>query len=152
LVIGSSGYLVIWIDFTPVALAQSVIDRMHERPERAAETADDVCRGHCFEDDQPHGERRGGRSCRQAAGEKRHVRRRELSRVCNARSRAEFIAKLGLVVEEVDETLYWLELMSRSMPPPAGLGAVLEDALEVRAIFAKSLGTARSHLRASRPK
>jgi four helix bundle protein len=29
-----------------------------------------------------------------------------------ARSRAEFIAKLGLVVEEADETLFWLECIA----------------------------------------
>ena len=29
---------------------------------------------------------------------------------CRARSRAEFIAKLGTVEEEADETLFWLEL------------------------------------------
>ena len=28
---------------------------------------------------------------------------------CRARSRAEFIAKLGIVVEEAEETVYWLE-------------------------------------------
>ena len=30
---------------------------------------------------------------------------------CRARSRAEFIAKLGTVLEEADESLFWLELM-----------------------------------------
>lgn len=30
---------------------------------------------------------------------------------CRARSRAEFIAKLGTVVEEADETVFWLELL-----------------------------------------
>lgn len=29
---------------------------------------------------------------------------------CRARSRAEFIAKLGIVLEESDESLFWLEL------------------------------------------
>src|SRR5436190_12327336 len=31
--------------------------------------------------------------------------------VCRARSKAEFIAKLGVVVEEADETAFWLELL-----------------------------------------
>src|SRR5205085_1301737 len=31
--------------------------------------------------------------------------------VCRARSKAEFIAKIGIVVEEADETLFWLELL-----------------------------------------
>ena len=30
---------------------------------------------------------------------------------CRARSRAEFVAKLGIVLEEADETAFWLELM-----------------------------------------
>src|SRR6267154_3242987 len=30
---------------------------------------------------------------------------------CRGRSRAEFVAKLGIVLEEADETLYWMELL-----------------------------------------
>jgi four helix bundle protein len=30
---------------------------------------------------------------------------------CRAKSKADFIAKLGIVEEEADETLYWLELI-----------------------------------------
>ena len=30
---------------------------------------------------------------------------------CRARSRAEFVAKLGIVLEEADETAFWLELL-----------------------------------------
>jgi four helix bundle protein len=33
---------------------------------------------------------------------------------CRAQSRAEFAAKLSIVVEEADETLYWLELLEDS--------------------------------------
>src|SRR5436305_391415 len=35
---------------------------------------------------------------------------------CRGRSKAEFIAKLGIVLEEADETVFWLELL-----PEAGL-------------------------------
>ena len=31
--------------------------------------------------------------------------------VCSARSRADFISKLGIVEEEADESLFWLELL-----------------------------------------
>ena len=31
--------------------------------------------------------------------------------VCKARSKADFIAKLGIVEEEVDESAYWLEMI-----------------------------------------
>src|SRR5688572_3073612 len=30
---------------------------------------------------------------------------------CRARSHADFVAKLGFVVEEADETVYWLEMI-----------------------------------------
>ncbi len=30
---------------------------------------------------------------------------------CRARSKAEFISKMGTVVEEADETVFWLELL-----------------------------------------
>jgi four helix bundle protein len=30
---------------------------------------------------------------------------------CRGRSRAEFLAKIGVVVEEADESIYWLELL-----------------------------------------
>ena len=33
---------------------------------------------------------------------------------CRARSKAEFIAELSIVVEEADETLFWLEMMGES--------------------------------------
>ncbi len=33
---------------------------------------------------------------------------------CRAQSRAEFAAKLSIVVEEADETLYWIELLEES--------------------------------------
>jgi four helix bundle protein len=34
--------------------------------------------------------------------------------VCRARSKAEFVAKIGVVVEEADEVVLWLELMTES--------------------------------------
>ena len=43
---------------------------------------------------------------------------------CRARSRAEFVAKLSIVVEEADETILWLELIGDGglLPaPPASL-------------------------------
>ncbi|HZQ67875.1 MAG TPA: four helix bundle protein [Terriglobales bacterium] len=33
---------------------------------------------------------------------------------CRARSKAEFVAKLGIVVEEIDETVFWLELFTET--------------------------------------
>ena len=31
---------------------------------------------------------------------------------CRARSKAEWIAKIGIVVEEADETVFWLEMLT----------------------------------------
>ena len=52
------------------------------------------------------------------------------------RSRAEFAAKLGLVAEEADETVYWLELVRDGNLVPANkLGELLKEANELTAIF-----------------
>lgn len=64
---------------------------------------------------------------------------------CRARSRAEFISKLGTVVEESDETVYWLEYLARSGTIFAGHDDLLDEARELRAIFATSLATARAN-------
>lgn len=62
-----------------------------------------------------------------------------------ARSRAEFVAKLGVVVEEADETLYWLELlMEGGLMPTAKLQPLYKEACELLAIFSASRRTARS--------
>jgi four helix bundle protein len=46
--------------------------------------------------------------------EARVLGRQIVRSVCRARSHAEFIAKLGTVVEEADETVFWLELLIES--------------------------------------
>lgn len=67
--------------------------------------------------------------------------------VCRARSRAEFIAKIGVVIEEADETVFWLELLVESNIFPAGkMSAVMKEANELLAIFAASQKTVRSPL------
>jgi len=37
---------------------------------------------------------------------------------CRSRSRAEFAAKLGVVAEEADESVYWLELVREDQTAP----------------------------------
>ncbi len=65
---------------------------------------------------------------------------------CNVRSKSEFIAKLGIVVEESEESLYWLELIGDArLLQPSEAAAMRSEALELRSIFARSLGTARSN-------
>ncbi len=61
---------------------------------------------------------------------------------CRARSRNEFIAKLCIVVEEADETVYWLELLhDAELVPPDKLGGLLREAKELAAIFTASKAT-----------
>ena len=65
--------------------------------------------------------------------------------VCRARSKAEFVAKIGVVVEEADETVFWLELLNDlGIITVSKLQALLQEANELLAIFAASQRTARS--------
>jgi four helix bundle protein len=69
--------------------------------------------------------------------------------VCRARTPAEFRAKLGIVVEEADETVFWLDLLADSGTLPRHrMSDLRREANEVLAIFAASFNTARK--RASR--
>jgi len=62
-----------------------------------------------------------------------------------SRSKAEFIAKIGVVVEEADETVFWLEMLADSgIVSPAKLDNLLAEATELVAIFTASRKTARS--------
>jgi four helix bundle protein len=62
-----------------------------------------------------------------------------------ARSKAEFISKLGIVIEEADETVFWLELLSDSgIIPAPKLRAMMAEGNELVAIFLASTKTAKS--------
>jgi four helix bundle protein len=62
-----------------------------------------------------------------------------------SRSKAEFIAKIGVVLEEADETVCWLELLARSgIVTTNKLRDLLAEANELVAIFAASRRTARA--------
>lgn len=64
---------------------------------------------------------------------------------CLAQSKASFISKISIVVEEADESYFWLEfiidenLVKRDLVDP-----LLKEAKELTAIFASSRKTARS--------
>lgn len=61
-----------------------------------------------------------------------------------ARSRAEFISRLGVVVDEADESEHWLAVLAKTgLSSGAELDWLLHESGELRAIFAKSLTTAR---------
>jgi len=59
--------------------------------------------------------------------------------VCRARSKAEFVARMGLVVEEADETIFWLELLvESSIVRRERMEGLLKEANELVLIFAAS--------------
>ena len=68
------------------------------------------------------------------------------------RSRAEFIAKLGVAVEEADETEHWLAVIrdAHIMSTTSGLRELewlLDEARQLRAILVASVNTARANYR-----
>jgi four helix bundle protein len=63
---------------------------------------------------------------------------------CRGRSKAEFIAKLGNVLEETDETLYWLELIVETeIMKVSVLDPLMKENQELLAIFVASINTAK---------
>ena len=65
--------------------------------------------------------------------------------VCRARSKAEFVAKIGIVVEEIDENVFWLELIrDAAILGPGKPDDLLHEANELLAIFSASQRTARN--------
>jgi four helix bundle protein len=64
--------------------------------------------------------------------------------VCRARSKAEFIARTGVVIEEADETVFWLEfLIEAEVVPKSRLDALLAETNELVRIFSASRQTAQ---------
>jgi four helix bundle protein len=63
---------------------------------------------------------------------------------CRARSHPDFVNKIGIVVEEADEAVYWLELIRASGVCKAPtLAPLLHEAGELCAVFTQSHITAR---------
>ena len=61
---------------------------------------------------------------------------------CRGRSKQEFIAKLGIVIEEADETVFWLEIIIESNLMRKNLVESLrKEANELTAIFVSSRKT-----------
>ena len=61
---------------------------------------------------------------------------------CRSRSKAEFHSKLSIVVEEADESAFWLEILSESEIVKAlDVEALLKEANEILAIVAKARKT-----------
>jgi four helix bundle protein len=63
--------------------------------------------------------------------------------VCRARSRKDFINKLGVVIEEADESAYWLEVIGEgSVLKSTLIGPLLQEANEIVAILTAARKTA----------
>jgi len=63
---------------------------------------------------------------------------------CRSKSRADFISKLGMTVEEADETLLWIELLEESgIIPAKRLAAIKAETDELLRVLSTSLDTAK---------
>ena len=64
--------------------------------------------------------------------------------VCRARSKSEFIARVGVVVEEADESVFWLEMLAdNGIIQATRIEPLLNEAKELTAIFTASQETAK---------
>ena len=65
---------------------------------------------------------------------------------CRGRSKAEFNSKLHIVLEEADESLFWLELIiDAKLMAAKKIQPLFNEADELTAIFAKSYYTAKKN-------
>ena len=69
---------------------------------------------------------------------------------CRARSRKEFVARLGIVEEEADEAQFWLDLViERGLSDTVRVASLRDEARQLVAIVVSSIRTARRAPRAS---
>jgi four helix bundle protein len=67
---------------------------------------------------------------------------------CRARSKADFISKMGIVEEETDESAFWIEMLVDTNLMKADLIAdLLDEAEQLTKIFVSSINTARGRTR-----
>ncbi|MBN1943573.1 MAG: four helix bundle protein [Phycisphaerae bacterium] len=67
---------------------------------------------------------------------------------CRAKSKADFIAKMGIVEEEADECVFWLEmLVDAKIVAEKLLAPLKKEAEEITAIVVSSITTARGQKR-----
>jgi four helix bundle protein len=66
---------------------------------------------------------------------------------CRGKSKPDFIAKLGTVIEEADEAEFWLELIGRAnLAPAESVRSLQQEAGELVAIFTQAQKTAKNNL------
>ena len=65
---------------------------------------------------------------------------------CISRSQKEFFSKMSIVVEEADETLFWLEMLKDThLASEEYLKPLMQEALEIVKIVSKARSNARPH-------
>ncbi len=58
---------------------------------------------------------------------------------CRSRSKAEFFSKISIVVEEADESLFWLEvLLEGSLMPEKEIIPLIQEAKEITSIVSSA--------------
>jgi len=66
---------------------------------------------------------------------------------CRGCSKPDFVSKVGIAIEEADESLYWMEmLVEANMVSEERLADLMKEANELVAILTASAKTARIHL------
>ena len=67
---------------------------------------------------------------------------------CRARSQADLVAKMGIVEEEADESIYWMELsVEAGLIHSNAVVELLDEANQITAIVVSSIKTARGGTR-----
>ena len=67
--------------------------------------------------------------------------------VCRARSDKEFVSKMNIVLEEADETLFWIEIIiAKQWMSNPELEAIWKEGNELTAIFVSSLKTVNDRI------
>jgi four helix bundle protein len=66
---------------------------------------------------------------------------------CRGRSKADFISKVGITIEEADESQHWLEMLTAAgLVPQEKVQPLTKEANELVAILTASAKTARENL------
>ncbi|MEA2204638.1 MAG: hypothetical protein QOE77_1414 [Blastocatellia bacterium] len=67
---------------------------------------------------------------------------------CRAKSKPDFISKMGIVEEEADETMYWIDLsIDAGLLKRNRVQSILKETDEILAITVSSINTPRSSRR-----
>ena len=67
---------------------------------------------------------------------------------CRARSKPDFVSKMGIVEEEADETIYWMELLvDAEIVKKSRIADLMNEANEIVAIVVASIRTSKSSKR-----